>query len=81
MHVEIAEISCLICSRGLGSVQRRGRRLQHVPAMESPSSATLIHNHGGGLVCGCCGGKAIIGPFERVPVYAYAALGTFSPAA
>ena len=81
MDVEIAEISCLICSRGLGSVQRRGRRLRHVPAMESPSSATLTHTHEGGLVCGCCGGKAIIGPFERVPAYAYAALGTVSIAA
>lgn len=70
MNVEIAEISCLICGRGLGSVQRRGWRLRHVPAMESPSSATLTQNRGGGLVCGCCGGKAVISPFERVPAYA-----------
>lgn len=70
MVIEIAEINCLACGRGLGAVQRRDGKAQHEPPADSPNSAPLTQTRDGGLVCGRCGGKALIGPFERVPTYA-----------
>ena len=61
----IAEITCLACGRDLGNVERADNRLRWHPAPESPSTARLERKPGMGLVCSCCGGRAIIGPMER----------------
>ena len=70
MHMEIAEISCLACGRGLGSIQRRDGKARHEPPRDSPNTAPLTQTRNGSLGCARCGGKAFIGPFERVPTYA-----------
>lgn len=70
MVQELAEVTCLACGRDLGKVERLESRLRLIPPPESPSSATLMHKKGSGLVCGRCGGRALVGPMEKVINYA-----------
>lgn len=67
---ERAEVTCLICGRNLGQIERADNKLQLLHAPESPNAARLVRRKGVGLACGHCGGRAYIGPMERVTVYA-----------
>lgn len=70
MYREISEISCLACGRALGKVEQAEGRTRLLPADESPNAAPLLRKRGVGLVCGRCGGRALVGAAERVIRYA-----------
>lgn len=67
---EMAEIGCLACGRNLGKVERVDHKVRLIPADESPSAAELVRKSGVGLACGRCGGRAMVGPMERIITYA-----------
>ena len=67
---EMAEIACLSCGRDLGKVERVDRKVRLIPANESPNTAVLVRKSGVGLACGRCGGRALVGPMERIITYA-----------
>ena len=67
---EMAEIGCLACGRDLGKVERVDSKVRLIPADETPSTAELVRKRGIGLACGRCGGRAMIGPMERIISYA-----------
>lgn len=65
----VAEISCLACGRDLGRIEKNSGEMRRIPAEESPSAAEAVLKHGHGLVCGRCGGRALVGPLERIFSY------------
>ena len=69
MFRDLAEIECFSCGRALGQIQRRGAVVEFVPAPEGPHAAALQRKAGVGVACGRCGGRAVVGPFERVLDY------------
>ncbi len=70
MKRELAEITCLACGRALGEVERTDSHVRLIPAPESPSSAQLLRKDGTGMICGRCGGRAYMGPMQRMVNYA-----------
>ncbi len=70
MKREVAEITCLACGRALGKIERAEHRVRIIPAPDSPSSAELLSKEGTGMICGRCGGRAFVGPMERIVSYA-----------
>lgn len=69
----VAEITCLACGRDLGRIEKASGEVRRVPAEESPSAAEAVLKRGHGLVCGRCGGRALVGPLERIFSYTTAA--------
>ena len=69
MTRDLAEIECFSCGRSLGKIDRRGAQVEFVPAPESPTAAALCRRPGVGAACSRCGGRAVVGPFERVLDY------------
>ena len=67
---EMAEISCLACGRHLGTVERVAEGLRLLAAPESPTAAQVQRRPGSGLVCSRCGGRALVGPMEKIVTYA-----------
>ena len=65
----VAEITCLACGRDLGRIEKNSGEMRRVPAGDSPSSAEAVLKRGHGLVCGRCGGRALVGPLERIFSY------------
>ena len=65
----VAEITCLACGRDLGRIEKSSREMHRIPAEESPSAAEAVLKRGHGLVCGRCGGRALVGPLERIFSY------------
>lgn len=65
MFRELAEIECFSCGRALGQIERRGGAVEFLPAPEGPHAAELCRKAGVGASCGRCGGRAVVGPFER----------------
>ena len=70
MIKEVTEITCLACGRSLGSVDRSQGELHLIPAPERPTTAAVVQKPSGRLLCGRCGGRAFLGPWERVVSYA-----------
>ena len=69
MTRHVAEITCLACGRDLGQIEKSNGALRHLPTQDSPTAAQALFKPGGGLVCGRCGGRGLIGPLERVFSY------------
>jgi DNA-directed RNA polymerase subunit RPC12/RpoP len=65
----VAEINCLACGRDLGRIEKASGEMRRIPAEESPSAAEAVLKRGHGLVCGRCGGRALVGPLERIFSY------------
>ena len=65
----VAEITCLACGRDLGRIEKAAGEMRRIPAEESPSSADAVIKSGHGLVCSRCGGRALVGPLERIFSY------------
>ena len=65
----IREINCLACGRDLGRIETAHGETRRVPAIPTPSTAEAVLKPGRGLVCGRCGGRALVGPRERVFTY------------
>ena len=65
----IREINCLACGRDLGRIETAHGETRRVPAIPTLSTAEAVLKPGRGLVCGRCGGRALVGPRERVFTY------------
>jgi DNA-directed RNA polymerase subunit RPC12/RpoP len=70
MHRERAEVACLICGRNLGQIEQRNNRMRLIAPPDSANSAELVRKRGVGMTCGRCGGRALVGPLERIAEYA-----------
>ncbi|HJN91655.1 MAG TPA: hypothetical protein QGF05_02875 [Dehalococcoidia bacterium] len=70
MFRERADVSCLLCGRNLGQLERVDESMRLIEAPETPNAAQLVRKPSVGLACGRCGGRAMIGPMERVAAYA-----------
>lgn len=67
---ERAEIQCLACGRELGQIEKTDGRVRLIAAVATANTARVLHRRGLGLICGRCGGRALVGPMERVASYA-----------
>jgi DNA-directed RNA polymerase subunit RPC12/RpoP len=75
----VREISCLACGRDLGRIETAQGRTRRVPAVASPNTAEAVLKRGHGLICGRCGGRALVGPRERVFSYTTRAMPEETP--
>ncbi len=76
----VREINCLACGRDLGRIETARGETRRVPAIASPNTAEAVLKRGRGLVCARCGGRAIVGPRERVFTYTSRAQDDEAPA-
>ncbi len=67
---ERADVTCLLCGRNLGQIERVDKTIRLIDAPETPNAAALVRRRGVGLACGRCGGRAFVGPMERIAAYA-----------
>ncbi len=71
MTKDIAELTCMACGRDLGSLVRpQGKKMYYEAATERPGAAKLVKQGPKSLGCGRCGGRALVGPFNRTVLYA-----------
>ncbi len=70
MHRERAEVACLICGRNLGQIEQSNNKIRLIAPPDSANTAELIRKRGVGMACGRCGGRALVGPLERIAEYA-----------
>ncbi len=75
----VREISCLACGRDLGRIEAARGEVRRVPPGPSPSTADAVLKRGHGLVCGRCGGRALVGPRERIFSYTSTAVADGAP--
>ena len=75
----VREISCLACGRDLGRIEAVRGEVRRVPAGPSPSTADAVLKRGYGLVCGRCGGRALVGPLDRIFSYTITAVAGGAP--
>ena len=67
---ERADVSCLICGRGLGQIERAEGKIHLIEPPETVNAAHLVRKSGVGMACSHCGGRAYVGPLERIARYA-----------
>ena len=70
MHRERAEIACLICGRNLGPIEQCNNKIQPIAPPDSANSAELVRKRGVDMASDRCGGRALVGPLERIAEYA-----------
>ncbi len=71
MPKDIADLTCMACGRDLGSLVRaQGKKLHYEAAPDGPGAAKLVKQGPKTLGCGRCGGRALVGPFNRTVLYA-----------
>ena len=75
----VREISCLACGRDLGRIEAAHGEVRRIPPTPSPNTAEAVLKQGHGLVCARCGGRALVGPRERVFSYTSRAVDDGSP--
>ena len=69
MFRDLADIECFACGRLLGQIQRRNNAVEFLPPVGQAHVAELRKRPGVGASCGRCGGRAVVGPFERTLDY------------